>query len=122
MGKDSTNKQIDKDKAQFSLIPFDILGNLLEPAYREGLLKYSKDSWRDGIKVSKLFDAAMRHLVKFMYYREELDLETLEKTDIKKAHLGAAIFNILTIENTIRNYPDLDDRLNKSKIYKNKLK
>lgn len=102
---------IEENKPQMSLIPLDLLTELLEPAYREGLLKYERESWRKGFKVSVMMDAVLRHLSKFYYDKEDYDEETFNKYDILKHHLGAAIFGIIVMYNSIEKIDQrFDDR------------
>ncbi len=78
-----------------SLLPLDVLTELLVPAYEEGLQKYYRDSWRKGFDINVLMDATLRHLTSFFYDKENYDKDTFKKYGIKKSHLGAAIFNII---------------------------
>ena len=101
---------VKEGKPQMSLLPMDILSELLVPAYEEGLQKYFRESWRLGFKMNDMMDACQRHLTKFFYEREDLDQETLEKYNIKKHHLGAALFCIISMYNTTQVNPGLDNR------------
>lgn len=89
----------------------------LPPAYEEGLIKYERESWRRGFKVSKMFEAATRHLIAFQYYGENLDPEAIEKFGIEKHHLAGAIFSLLSILHTMKYRPELDDRRDPSNGY-----
>ena len=100
---------LEEDKQQPSLMPLDVLMDLLEPAYREGLIKYRRESWREGFFCSDMFDATMRHLIEFYYNREDLDSDA-KKLNIKKHHLGAAIFSIICMYQSITTRPELDNR------------
>ena len=111
--KSAAPKNIDtEDKPKLSLIPDDILRDFLEPAYREGLKKYSRESWRGGFLISDMFDALKRHMTQFFYDGENLDNDAL-KFGVKKHHLGGALFCIICMCDTIKNHPELDDRLKK---------
>lgn len=101
---------IEEDKAQMSLLPLDLLAELLEPAYREGLVKYERESWRKGFKASVMMDAALRHISAFYFWKEDYDPETLDKYGISKPHLGAAIFCLISMYNSVHNHVGLDDR------------
>lgn len=97
-----------ENKPQMSLIPLDLLKELLCPAYQEGVQKYIRESWREGFKTSVMMDACLRHLTKFYYEREDYDPEYPQKH-----HLGAAIFCLISMYNSMKNYPEMDDRPNK---------
>lgn len=101
---------IAEDKHKASLLPIDILIEMAEPAYREGLIKYMRESWRAGFKSSVMYDALMRHLNAYFYKYESYDPEALEKHNIKKHHLGAVIFCAINLYITEEQYPELDDR------------
>ena len=101
---------IEEGKPQMSLIPMDVLRDFLIPAYMEGLQKYSRESWRGGFKISVMEDAARRHMCQFFHDGEDYDQESLERFNIKKHHLGAALFSILCMCQTLRDHPELDDR------------
>ncbi len=99
-----------ENKSKTSLLPFDILQELLTPAYFEGTLKYERESWRLGFPASKMMDACLRHLIKFYYEGEDFDKETKEQFNIEKHHLGAAIFCLLSMYWSIKVDKELDDR------------
>ena len=112
-----------ENKAQISLIPLDIIIPMLEPAYREGILKYKRESWRLGFNSSVMYDALMRHLKAWFFDLESYDPETKEKYNIAKHHLGAAMFCLINLYATDINFPELDDRpLHILEKYKNESK
>lgn len=119
------NNLIEK-KPEVSLIPDDLLEEFLSPAYEEGVLKYWKESWRLGFPTSTMQSALKRHLTAYYYKGEDWDSETLERYNIKKHHLGAALFCILCMLDTYKNHPEKDDRPCKLKhleqYFKNKEK
>jgi len=92
---------IEEGKLQMSLLPLDLIAELLCPAYQEGLVKYERESWRKGFPTSVMMDAALRHLSKFYYEGEEYDCETKEKYNIDKHHLGSVIFCCISIYNSL---------------------
>lgn len=104
--KNNTNE----DKAQVSLIPLDLIVPMLEPAYREGLLKYGNETWRAGFESKVMYDALMRHLVAYFFKLESYDPETQEKFGFDKHHLGAAMFCLINLYATDMNFPALDNR------------
>ena len=101
-------------KDRMSLIPMDVLRKYLTPAYEEGVIKYERESWRNGFQVTVMADAALRHLEAFFYRGEDFDPDA-EKLGIKKHHLGGALFSILSILHTLDTRPELDDRFSKKK-------
>lgn len=102
---------LEEGKPQMSLIPLDLLEKLLVPAYEEGLIKYDRESWRKGFKASVMMDALQRHLTAFYYKRELHDAETFKTYGIRKHHLGAALFCILSMYNSVEiNSKKFDDR------------
>jgi len=92
---------LEEGKPQMSLLPLDLLTELLEPAFAEGLLKYERESWRKGFPASVMMNAALRHLSKFYYEREDYDKETKERYDIDKYHLGSVIFCCIAMYNSL---------------------
>lgn len=104
-------KDAHKDgKPMVSLIPMDLLIEFLEPAYREGVQKYERESWRRGFVMSDLYDATQRHLKAFFFECEDYDPETLEAYQIKKHHLAGALFSLLSALHTQKYHPHLDNR------------
>lgn len=101
---------VSEDKPQPSLIPMDILIPMLEPAYREGVIKYKRESWRLGFNSTVMYDALIRHQTKWFFHLESNDPEPMEKFNLRKHHLGAAIFCLINLYNTEINFPHLDDR------------
>ena len=96
-------------KPRASLIPWDILIEYLAPAYEEGIIKYVRESWREGFKVTDMYDALQRHLTAFFFDREDYDPDAA-KLGVKKHHLAGAMFCILSILWTLKTRPELDDR------------
>jgi hypothetical protein len=83
---------------------------MLEPAYREGVIKYQRESWRLGFNSTVMYDALMRHLIAWFFKLESNDPDTKEKFNIEKHHLGAAMFCLINLYNTEKCFPALDDR------------
>ncbi len=98
-------------KAKMSLIPMDILMEFLPPAYEEGILKYERESWRRGFKVTEMVDAAQRHLTDFSHKNEDYD-PSAEKLGVMKHHLSGTIFSCLSILHTLKYHSEFDDRVN----------
>lgn len=99
-----------ENKSQVSLIPLDIIIPMLEPAYREGIIKYQRESWRLGFNSTVMYDALMRHLKAWFFDLESYDPETKEKYNIDKHHLGAVLFCAINLYATNMKFPELDDR------------
>jgi hypothetical protein len=99
-----------ENKDQVSLVPLDLIIPMLEPAYREGIIKYKRESWREGFNSTVMYDAMMRHLKAFFFDLESYDPEAEEKYGIKKHHLGAAMFCLINLYHTDMSFPSLDDR------------
>ena len=104
--KNNTNE----DKPQISLIPLDLIIPMLEPAYREGIIKYQRESWREGFNSTVMYDALMRHLKAWFFDLESFDPESKDRFEIDKHHLGAAMFCLINLYATEMNFPELDDR------------
>jgi len=98
------------EKSDLSTIPLDLLDELLDPTYAEGLFKYYKESWRKGFPISVLYSALRRHLNQFFFEREDFDKETFEKYGIQKTHLGAIIFCCISMYNSLKLNKGFDDR------------
>ncbi len=104
----------EEGKPRPSLIPMDILIEFLVPAYEEGLIKYEKESWRRGFKISELMDAVDRHKSAFFHERKDLDETAMSEYGIEKHHLAGAIFSLIAALHTLKYHPELDDRHEKS--------
>lgn len=100
---------VQEGKPRVSLLPMDILIKYVVPAYEEGVRKYHRESWRGGFHTSVLVDAALRHIVAFFWSGEDWDPDAA-KVGIKKHHLAAAVFCLLSILHTLDARPELDDR------------
>lgn len=111
--KSRAPKDTEKEKKpDASLIPLDLLIDFLVPAYEEGVIKYYRDSWREGFTTTHMTGALLRHLKDYID-GEDFDQETFNKFKIKKHHLGAMLFCVLCMCDTYKNHPDLDDRRKK---------
>lgn len=97
---------IKEGKHRPTLLPMDIITEVLCPAYEEGVDKYYRESWRQGFEISKMIDAASRHIDAFFYEGKNIDLSS----STKKHHLGGAIFSLISAYHTLKYHPELDDR------------
>lgn len=96
-------------KPRMSLVPLDLIEELLPPAYEEGTEKYLQESWRLGFSQSKIFDSLQRHANAYYYKSEDYDPDPLAMK-YKKHHLGGVIFAALSLYLSGKTRPDLDDR------------
>lgn len=104
--KTAPKNNVEENKPKVSLLPMDILMKYLIPAYEEGVIKYGRESWREGFHTSVMVDAAIRHIAKFFWEHEDIDCDSTTK----KHHLAGALFSILSILHTLDIKPELDDR------------
>ena len=111
MIKTAPKNNLQEGKPKITLLPMDILVKYLIPAYEEGVIKYERESWRQGFHTSVLIDAAMRHLIEFYYQGHDIDKDSLTN----KHHLAGALFSILSILHTLETRPELDDRFSRKK-------
>jgi hypothetical protein len=107
--KTAPKNNLTEKKARMSLLPMDLLRKHLVPAYEEGVVKYERESWRQGFEVSVMVDACMRHIEEFFWQGENIDPDAPNG----KHHLGGAIFCLLSILHTMDTRPELDDRYKK---------
>ena len=92
----------DQGKQRFDLIPFDLMDGE-QRVWEFGAKKYAPMNWRKGMPVTQPTNAAIRHLTSFLM-GENLDPETLE------SHIDHAVCCLRMIQNTLRYFPELDDR------------
>jgi hypothetical protein len=95
----------DLNKPRLSLIPIEALW-ALGKALTYGEVHYGTHNWRDGIKISYLLDAAMRHINEFNA-GEDIDIKS------KNHHLGNAMANLAMVISILANNPEMDDRWKK---------
>lgn len=103
--KDAIN---DKSKPRLSLIPKEAiyeLGHAL--TYGEG--KYGTHNYKEGINLSILLDAALRHINQFNH-GENIDAESGNN------HLGHALASLAMAVDTFYNRPEFDDRYKKETV------
>lgn len=92
----------DGEKPQLDLIPAEAIieiGKVLT----FGQSKYGRANWANGIEVSRLLSAAMRHLNQFNS-GEDLDPES------GLSHVSHAACNMAFLIWTLQNRPELDNR------------
>lgn len=94
--------KFDESKPMFSCLPPHGLTELGKIAAL-GASKYGKDNYRSGIKVSRLLDAAYRHLIAASDGKDHDEVDG-------NNHLASVAWNVLAALQVIKDYPELDDR------------
>ena len=110
--KVAPKNNVKEGKPRPTLLPMDVLMEMMCPAYEEGVEKYERESWRDGFYVSTLMDAAFRHMIEFYYNGHDID----EASSTKKHHLAGALFSIASVLHALKTRPELDDRFSKKEL------
>jgi len=104
MGEEK-GKKFDQDpilKPSIGLVPLRAIWEVAK-VMTFGAEKYDAYNWLGGIKYSRLYDAALRHLIEFIS-NESLDPESGQN------HLAHAACCILMLLEMTMDRPDLDDR------------
>ncbi len=92
----------DEGKPRVELIPPEFLLDLAK-VLEFGAKKYGDNNWRKGLKWTRLYASALRHLFAWVG-GEKLDKES------KMPHLLHAIANLLFLYEYNHTHPELDDR------------
>lgn len=92
----------DKNKAKLHLIPLEAL-EMMSEAMEYGVKKYSKRNYEAGIEYTRLADAALRHIYKWLQ-KKDLD----EESGLN--HVGHALSNLAMLAYMIKNKHEMDDR------------
>lgn len=92
----------DAGKQQFDMIPWDLVSDE-NAVWRVGAAKYSPNQWRNGMPLSQPFNALLRHAFALMNGQDN-DPET------GLPHTGHMLCCIRMMQNTLKYYPELDDR------------
>jgi len=99
-----TGKKFDKGKPRMDLIPPEAIFAIAEVLrYGAEEKKYGERNWEKGIKATRLFAAAQRHLWKWMSGKD-IDEES------NLPHLHHAICELAMLIATVERMPHLDDR------------
>lgn len=108
-----SGKKNDQEKVPLDLIPSDALFEIGK-VLAAGAKKYERANWANGIEISRLISAAMRHLLEFNN-GEDIDEEC------NTLHLANSAVNLIFAIWMYKNRPDMDDRwikrFKKSTIY-----
>jgi len=99
--KNNTTEQ----KHRLELLPLDLLGHVAD-TYEYGTSKYYHNSHRKGFMTDTMISAALRHISNWNDEGQEFDLDAFEQTGKKVHHVAMAIFNLLSVLESITYYPD----------------
>lgn len=101
----SKGHKADSSKPDLSLIPMDSLWEMGK-AFTYGANKYGRHNFREGIEMSRLLAASMRHITQFNE-GEDIDEET------QCLHLGNAMAGLAMAIFMYKNKPEMDNRWKK---------
>lgn len=87
----------DAGKPKMSLIPHEELIRVLD-RYRTGADRFGANNWKNGMKLTELYDSAQRHLTSWFM------------GDTTEDHAAAAVWNIMGAMWMEKNKPEMDDR------------
>jgi Domain of unknown function (DUF5664) len=92
----------DESKPMLALLPIQ---GIIEQAkcMTYGAKKYGPYNWQNGLEISRLISAALRHIFQFLS-GEDLDGES------GLSHLGHSLCNIGMAIDTLQRHPEMDDR------------
>ena len=92
----------DQNKPDHSLLPPEFLDEVAK-AFMDGQVKYGRYNFTNGIKVTRLLGAALRHLNAYSWGEDVAE-------DSKLNHLGHSAASIAMALWMIKNKPEFDDR------------
>lgn len=104
--KDAINDK--ENKPRLSLIPSEALLEMGK-ALTHGETRYGTHNFKEGIKISYLLDAALRHILQFNE-GEDVDVQSGAN------HLGNAMANCAIALHMLQNKPSFDDRYKKDNM------
>ena len=91
-------------------LPMDLLEEVARAYEFGGKKGYPRNSWRDGLSISRLVAASRRHDADFWDKGETFDRQAKEEYGMKVYHSAMVIFNQLCILDALINHPELDNR------------
>jgi hypothetical protein len=100
--KSNSGVKYDSGKPDLTDIPLEAMWQM-GAAFTYGQKKYQKNNFRNGMKVSRLLAAAVRHIY------QHISGETYD-SESGVTHLGHALASIAMACYTLSNKPELDDR------------
>jgi len=92
-----------KGKISLSLVPIHLLAGCAR-VFMSGAIKYAPYNWTKGMPWSDAFDPLFRHLIKWWYLGEDIDLESGEH------HLDHILCNLFMLKHYTKSYIEGDDR------------
>lgn len=92
----------DAGKPKIHLIPKEAL-EMMASALEYGAVKYDKRNYEKGIEYTRLVDATLRHIIKWMH-KQDLDDES------GLNHVSHALANLSMLAYMIHNKKEFDDR------------
>jgi len=99
-----------KGKIDLTLVPMLLLGGVTR-VFMGGELKYASWNWTAGMRYSICMACTLRHLFKWYYLREDLDVESGE------SHLDHVLANVFMLTHFTKAYPEGDNRPPKSTMF-----
>ena len=102
------NMKVTSNKPPLSLIPRQAMEDMAW-AFLDGLIKYAKDDWRQGMDWSEYINAAQRHIAAFNDGEDKAP-------DTSVSHLGHAMACLAILSVYKETHPELDDRHTKLNI------
>jgi len=99
-------KKFDSEKPDLSLLPKEPLWEIAT-VLTKGAVKYGRYNWMEGIEISRLLAASMRHITQFND-GEDRDPE------LSTVHLANACCNLMFAMWMLQYRPDLDNRRKKN--------
>jgi len=103
----------DEGKPPMALLDGYALGEVAK-VLEHGRKKYGTHNWKEGIEVSRLISAALRHIFAFLDGKDKDEESSLSPLAHAMCELMFAIW-------MVKNRPDLDDRCKRSSLYIEKL-
>jgi hypothetical protein len=95
--------KFDNGKPRWDLVPWDVLEDVVM-VLNYGAGKYEDRNWEKGMKWSRMFAAAIRHIIRHFFFREYLDPES------GKPHLSHAICCLMFLDAYAKRNVGEDDR------------
>lgn len=103
----------DEGKAPLHLVDSDVLLDVAN-VFGYGAIKYQEHNWRKGMKVTRLLNAAMRHILEL---QKGIDIDP----ESNLSHAGHTIANMMMVSALLRDMPECDDRFKQLRPIKKKV-